>query len=144
MEPDDFTPLPQNEVDRDTIPPLLTREDRKADFIRMIALGARGTEAARAAGIDRHTAYAWRREDPAFAKAWHDAQRVRLEALIDEAKRRALRGSDRLLEFLLCNLAPEQFSKREKLEVSGKLDIASRLVAARKRVGGAPNPEDFI
>lgn len=148
MLPDEISPLPQNEVPNAEPPAPITVVDRLDDFIRMLQAGCRPTEAADACGLGRTTVYRHRRTDAAFAERWNAAihDQGRIDALIAEAKRRALRGSDRLLEFLLCNLDPEHFSKREKLEVSGGLDIAERLAAGRRRLGqqAEPNPEDFI
>ena len=44
-------------------------------------------------------------------------------------------GSDRLLIFLLCAYAPEQFQERQVLDHRGKLDIAETIAKARKRIG---------
>ena len=45
-------------------------------------------------------------------------------------------GSDRLLEFLLCNLAPDQFKRNADVKVDVGVNVAERLQAGRKRTGG--------
>ena len=77
---------------------------------RMLEALARGMSPARAgrtAGVGRSTVYLWRREDPEFAQKWDDAVADGIDLLEDEARRRALEGSDKLLMFLLERRRPE-------------------------------------
>jgi hypothetical protein len=87
--------------------------------------------------VPRQTAYDLRREDQAFAAAWDDALRLGVEALHDEAVRRARKGvrrpiyqgkelvgyvreySDRLLMFLLNAHDPEKYADRHKTTIKG-------------------------
>lgn len=87
------------------------------------------------------TAYTWRNEDPEFAKSWDEAKAIGLDALEDEATRRAYEGSekpvfhqgvqcgtireysDTLAIFLLKGGKPEKFRDNVKLEHSGAIEF---------------------
>ncbi len=103
-------------------------------FLACIAGGARYSEAAEEAGVHRVTAWRWK-ADPDFVKRYEAARRASVATLRREAERRAMAGSDRLLIFLLCAYAPEEFQERQVLDHRGKLDIAERISRARKRIG---------
>lgn len=112
----------------------LTREERVEEFLRMLAEGEKVRAAAAAVALDWSTLYRRRREDPEFAKRWEDAQRIPVQRLEGEAMRRAMRGSDRLLEFLLKSLAPERFGEKQRLELTnpdGSLQPAATSDAER-------------
>lgn len=84
--------------------------------------------AAKACDLPRQTLYDWRAADPAFAAAWDKAREIGLDALEDEAIRRAVVGeelpefwngskritprkySDLLLMFLLRHRRPQQYN----------------------------------
>ncbi len=53
--------------------PQLLPGQRKRRFLDALARGLSVGCAARAAGIRRSTAYAWRQRDPQFAAAWVEA-----------------------------------------------------------------------
>jgi hypothetical protein len=93
-------------------------EQRKKDFLATLASGATVKASAEAAGAPSSTIYLWRDSDPEFAAAWrHAYERDGRDALVEEARRRALAGSDILLIFLLKQRDP---SFRDKhVEVSG-------------------------
>jgi hypothetical protein len=44
-------------------------------------------------------------------------------------------GSDKLLMFLLCNYAPDQFSQTQRLEHTVDESMAKRIADSRKRAG---------
>lgn len=115
--------------------------------------------ACKAIDVSRASAYVWRREVPEFRAAWDAAREMAAEALEDEAYRRAtgyeepvynakgeLAGSitkysDTLLIFMLKGAKPEKY--RERVEMSGSVDIGSAILAARGRTatetgGGDP------
>lgn len=123
-------------------PPLAAaaREARKEAVLELLAEGLNFSEAAAALGMHRHTIRKWRKADPDFAQRCVDAAKVRVETLKAEAERRALRGSDKLLMFLLCNYAPDQFSMQSKLEVSAGADLAATIAAARQRARAGDCP----
>lgn len=70
-----------------------------------------------AAGIDRGTAYRWKKKDKAFAEKWMDASEDAADMLKEEARKRAMDKSDNLLMFLLKSLKPEVY--RERYEHTG-------------------------
>jgi hypothetical protein len=51
----------------------------------------------------------WRDDDPSFAAEWLDAAEAGIDLLEDEARRRAMAGSDLLLIFLLRNRRPDVY-----------------------------------
>jgi len=98
--------------------------ERQAVFLEAIERsGCRDGEAAGIAGVHRITAWRWQREDAAFAARVREARRVGLEKLVAEAERRAFRGSDTLLKFLLCNYDPERFRDRQAVDVKGNVSL---------------------
>jgi hypothetical protein len=106
-------------------------------FLAELAKSPNVTGAARAAGIDRTTAYARAKVDPEFAAAWEDAQEQSTDALVGEAYRRAHQGtekpvfyegaecgrireySDTLAIFLLKTHRPHVYGDRLRQEITG-------------------------
>lgn len=102
----------------------LTISEKQEAFLSIIeAHGLPDTEAAELVGVHRITAWRWK-QDPAFLPRYKEARKVCLEKLIKEAERRAMSGSDRLLEFLLCNYAPDKFSNKQKVEHGGGMSLS--------------------
>lgn len=106
------TPEPPGVVDG------LTHEERIEEFLRLLGQGCTVRQAAAAVAINWSVLYRKRKADPAFAKAWDDAQRVSVGHLVQEAERRAMNGSDRLLMFLLSSY-DEKFKQRASIEHQG-------------------------
>ena len=95
------------------------------------------TQAARAVGFSRRTAYNYRESDPEFAAEWDDAIEEAVELLELEARRRAYDGvdepvfyrgmecgvvrkySDNLTMFLLKAHKPEKYRERSEVKHSG-------------------------
>lgn len=81
-------------------------------------------------GIHPMSIYGWLRNDEEFNEDYNVAVDFAVAALEMEARRRALEGSDRLLEFLLKSLKPEVYRERYevKQEVSADyvIDISPR------------------
>ena len=124
------------ELAPDTDPELEpTLSERQEIFLAFVEGGARYAEAAAETGVHRVTAWRWR-ADPAFIKRYEAARKASVSRLKREAERRAMAGSDRLLIFLLCAYAPDEFQERQVLDHRGKLDLASTIAQARKRIGG--------
>lgn len=115
---------------------------QKELFLDALARSGNVTQAARIAGWRYPTiAEEFKKEDPQFALAWSDAVRQANDALIYEARRRAIEGvqkpvfylgqqcgsiteySDKLLDTLLKAEMPEKFrdSQRSDVEESGVL-----------------------
>lgn len=129
--------------------------EKEIAFCAALAATGSVTRACEAVGIGRSAAYEWRHESPEFAKMWAHAKELGVEAMEDEALRRAVEGndepvfhqgvatgtirkySDTLLIFLLKGAKPEKYRERTEtnLNVKGELDIATRLAEGRKRVG---------
>lgn len=135
----------------------LRTPEKQARFLDALASYGNVTQAAKACGMPRRTLYDWRRDDAAFAEAWEAASAVGADALEDEARRRAFKGtlkpvfqggekvgaireySDTLLIFLLKGAKPQKY--REHVTVRGHVehsviptgaarDLADELLAA--------------
>lgn len=101
--------------DRTGCPTKWTSE-KKATFLRLLASGTTVEEAASACGVARSGAYELRNTDPQFAKEWEAARNARGVVLEEEARRRALNGSDVLLIFLLKGHFPDRYRDNIKVE----------------------------
>jgi hypothetical protein len=111
----------------------LTREEREDEFIRLLSEGVKVRHAATAVAISYAVLYRKAREDKDFAKRWEDATRIKVGHLIQEAERRAMAGSDKMLIFLLTNYAPDKFKKASTLEISnpdGSLNMSTEQRAS--------------
>jgi hypothetical protein len=89
------------------------------------------------ARLSRVAAYAWRADDSNFARDWDEALEFAIEALEEEVRRRAFKGtdepvyyqgeevgavrkySDTLAIFLLKAHRPERYREHVKTEISG-------------------------
>lgn len=110
--------------------------DWRPGFLGALAVTGTVSEACRAAGVSRTTAYAARAAGPAFAEAWEETQERVTDELEQEAIIRALHGreevvgvardgtpivtvrrSDRLLEFLLRGRRRAVYNDRRALAV---------------------------
>lgn len=118
-------------------PVKVTPEKKIAFCAALAASGGSVTRACQAIDVTRMTAYRWRDDDPAFAKEWDAAKAAGLDALEDEALRRAFEGfdkpivhqgvitdtvreySDTLAIFLLKGGKPEKYRERVSNEHSG-------------------------
>lgn len=110
------------------------RTDRaRAKFLAVLEETCNVSEAARAAGIGRTSAYEWREADPSFAADWDEAEEVAADKLEQVARERAIDGSDRMLEILLKAHRPEKFVERQHLKVEA-IDPVEVLKAANNRV----------
>src|SRR4051812_1323438 len=67
-----------------------------------------------AAGIGRRTWYDWLENDPTFAAAAMEASEGVTDELEKEAIRRAKKGSDTLIIFLLKSKRPEQYRETHR------------------------------
>lgn len=86
------------------------------------------SEAARAAGIGRRTAYDRRARDEEFARAWDDTLESAIEQLEQEAVRRAKDGSDQLLMFLLRARRPAVYSERYRITHAHRIEERPEIV----------------
>ena len=119
----------------------------KALFLKCLAACGNITQAARDADIDRGTHYDWLREDPAYKGDVCDAMERAADALVEEARRRAVEGvdepiyqagermvdkdgnpavlkrySDGLLTFLLRGDRPEKY-RDKNVNVTGRVTL---------------------
>ena len=86
----------------------------KENFLEAHKLGMSVVKAALMAGVERRTVYRWRDKDPEFARAWREAREGLVEDLEMEAYRRAFKGNDRLLVFLLKSYKPVTYNQRQQ------------------------------
>lgn len=76
------------------------RTDRAREkFLAVLAETCNVSEAARAAGMGRSSAYEWKDDDPGFAAAWAEAEQVAADKLEREAWRRGVEGTDKPITF---------------------------------------------
>ena len=66
----------------------------KKSFLAKLEQGIAPRYAAKLAHIARSTIYHWKREDPAFAKAWEEAVQVGVDLVETRLVQRALKTSD--------------------------------------------------
>lgn len=97
------------------------RGDWRPAFLAAYADTGMVMEACKVAGVARSTVYDERQRNEDFALAWDDVERVTTEKLEQEAVRRALDESDRLLEFLLKGRRPDIYADRQRVEHSGRI-----------------------
>jgi hypothetical protein len=102
-------------------------------LLKALAKGKSPAWAAAEAGIERSTAWLWRKNDPEFAAAWDEAVTEGVDRLEDEAHRRAVEGynsrpiyhkgrkvgeireySDSLLGLLLKSRRPEVYARGDR------------------------------
>jgi hypothetical protein len=91
------------------------RTDRAREtFLATLAETCNVSEACRAAGIGRRSAYDWREDDEAFAAEWTDAVEAAVDKLEKVAWERATGAdkSDRMLEILLKAHRPNKYVEK--------------------------------
>lgn len=120
---------------------------KKLAFLTAFAELGTITHAARAAGIERRSHYDWLESDPAYPSAFAEAQHQANDALVREARRRAVEGvdkpvyqgkelvglireySDTLLIFLLKGALPDVY--RDRVEMRIDIHREAEAVAAQ-------------
>ena len=133
-------------------------ETKRKRFLEALTATASVTRAAQAAAAHRSAFYDWRRDDSGFAADWEEALERGVDALEDEAFRRALEGveepvfyrgqqvalvrkySDALLMFLLKARRPERFKDRAQVDIKdGRTDeqIEARIAELLRKEGVA-------
>lgn len=130
-------------------------------FLAELKATANVSRSSDAIGINRRTAYDWRRQHPDFAAEWDEAIEVAVDDLETEARRRAYAGvdepvfykgeecgvirkySDKLLELLLKAHRPDKYRESVKFEVSSK-DLEEAIArAASQFPSQIPIPPTF-
>ena len=124
-----------------------------ADFFRLFAASGSVAFAADRTGLSRTVLYRRRRNDPAFARRWAEAQELGVAKVRDEVFRRAVVGikkpvfhggvrigkirnyDNRLLWSLLRSHEPETYGNKRPQPLGGApVDLARRLDEADERV----------
>jgi hypothetical protein len=106
------------------------------------------THAAKAAKVSRETVYLYRNNSAEFARRWAEAMELGNEMLEDVARQRALKGSDRLLQFMLTHNKPERynppFMQQVQMDVSKLSDeeLRARIAELEGGVLSPPGDED--
>lgn len=88
-------------------------------FLDLFAQTGNVMLSARGAGVDRTRPYQFRNRDEAFAAAWVEADTTATQHLEAEARNRAMKGSDRLLIFLLQARDPARYRPNYRVELTG-------------------------
>lgn len=91
--------------------------ERRVEFVRLLSAGMPPRDAAAAASASYLYLCEERERNADFANAWDDALRITPEKLEQEAMRRAMGGSDKLLMFLLTALKPERYGRAAGTEL---------------------------
>src|SRR3990167_940928 len=92
---------------------------KKRAFLAAFAKMGTAGQAAAAAGVCRRTHEYWLVKDEAYATAFRRAQRAAGDALEHEARKRAFKGSDTLLIFLIKAHDPSRFNDRLRAGLDG-------------------------
>jgi hypothetical protein len=100
----------------------------RAKFLKLLGETGNITATCNALGLHRPI-YAWRHADAEFAAAWDSALKLDGEALEDEARRRAMAGSDALMVFMLRALKPEKYRERSTVDVNSRTITDYRLMS---------------
>jgi|GEM_PF-3410146 len=128
----------------------LTFEERRwwATFFQTLGETGIVTHAAKAARVTRQTVYLYKRNSSEFARRWAEAMELGNEMLEDVARQRALKGSDRLLQFMLTHNKPERynppFMQQVQMDVSSLSDdeLRREIAALEGRVLQTSSSED--
>lgn len=133
------------------------KKDPHLVFLEALSTYGNISRAAEKSGLDRAGLYVKRRNDNAFSAEWDKAMEIGVEAIEDEAKRRAFEGweepvwyrgdlcgtvrkfSDTLLIVLLKAHKPEKYRENSKVELSGKDGTPIEVEHS-----ASPAIEDFI
>lgn len=119
----------------------LTTKKRRL-FLDELAKGYSESKAATAAGETLR--YFQRRadEDPNFKKDWDDAIKKGDDRLEDVATRRAIKGSDFLLQNQLKARKPEKYRERTAIEHSGSIDLSAERASLARKLDAAEEAEE--
>ena len=85
------------------------------------------TEACKKSGINRTTFYYWLDHDPQFVQDMEVAKKSAVDLLEAEARRRAVKGSDTLLIFLLKGAAPDKYKDRVEQKINADVNIKKEI-----------------
>lgn len=94
-------------------------DDAKARYLSLIVRGRMPRMAAEDIGFTWATVQHHKRRDPAFAEAFHEAQRRALEPIEEVAYDKALEGDFNFVKLVLFNRTPEEWSDRKTVTHTG-------------------------
>lgn len=132
------------------------KKDWHPAFLAALADTGSVSRACKVAKVGRTAAYEHREADADFAAAWKDAERISVELMEDEARRRAVEGcrkpvfqggkrvgeileySDTLLIFLLKARRPDVYRERSTVEHSGAVIQTHIFLPAKDGSDGTP------
>ena len=89
-------------------------------FLTALRNSANVRAACQAAGVSRQAVYKARQRNAAFEQQYEEAMEDATDVLDAEARRRALSGSDTILQFLLKAHRPEKYRDLVRQEHTGK------------------------
>ena len=126
-----------------------TRTEQTRDaFLEMLTEEGSVVAACKRLGLHRPSMYAWRDDDKEFAEAWQAALGLGVDAIEDEAIRRAKEGvehkvyykgepvgsyqeySDQLMMFFLRAAKPEKYGNRSEVHLTGAVALESLIMRA--------------
>ena len=112
--------------------------------IYITALAARGTKtmAAKVAGVSMSTVEKWMRE-PKFREAMTTAAEVISDVLEQEALRRAMSGSDKLLITMLKAVRPDKYQTKTSADIRHTGEIVHTWADLAKKANEEPIEADF-
>ena len=87
---------------------------KQKSFLAAFAFCGNVTHACRNSKVGRRTHYDWLERDAEYAVAFESAHDEAADNLEEEARRRAMAGSDTLLIFLLKGARPDRYRERHE------------------------------
>jgi hypothetical protein len=122
--------------------------ENRANFLEAVRNTGNVVQACNSLGLARTAVYAWRDADPSFADDWEAALALGMEALEDEARRRAFAGSDLLMIFMLKGHKPDKYRDRSTVDLNQTVthdlrrvpmdELRKRLAQLRAEQGAGP------
>lgn len=112
------------------------RHEWKPAFLEQLEASPDVSIAAKAAGVDRSTAYRARQSDEAFAVAWADAIDKSLDAVEAALIQRACEKDTTAAIFLLKSHRPLVYGDRQEITHRGGLSLADRSDAELREMAG--------
>lgn len=103
-------------------------------FLKALSEEPNVSRACKEARVPRSTAYHAREEDAKFRQAWDEAIDDGVDVLEQEARRRALTGSDTLMIFLLKAYRRERFGDKATIDLNVS-DLREAAIAKARELG---------
>lgn len=105
----------------------------KADIIEALnKTGGIVTAACKACGIDRHTYYAWMKEDAEFAKACEESQEIALDMAESALLKQVQAGNVRAIKFYLqCKGASRGYNPRIQMDMNANVNADRPILVFR-------------